>query len=252
MTRPHWLISALLLAALVGCEKEAPKVTDTGAPAPSARPSARPEPPPAPPHAPVIIIDEQNTTIDGKTLSGPPSDWPASAASLLSGKPQVAGETVVVNALRDAKAPKVLAIVAALKAAKAKSITVHTETRDKTIGELELTLDPGTLPDCTAVAMIEKDVAVALWSKGGGGAQRFARGMAGPDLSTSTEALRRRAAGCDSPAWIVGALDVTQWGLVFDLATRARAGVDGGERLRPRETVLLLTAPTPGRKVTGD
>jgi hypothetical protein len=99
--------------------------------------------------------------------------------------------------------------------------------------------------------MIERDSGVAVWSKGGGGAQRFTRGMAGPDLTSSTEALRKRASACDSPVWFLGTAETVTWGLAFDLATRARGNgaTDGGDALRPHETVLLPHPPVAGRAV---
>jgi hypothetical protein len=73
--------------------------------------------------------------------------------------------------------------------------------------------------------------------------------MAGPDLTLSTEALRKRAASCESPVWFLGAADTVTWGLLFDLAMRAKGGAEAGATLRPTEAVLLAHALVPGRKL---
>jgi hypothetical protein len=207
-------------------------------------------PPAEAPHPLAITVTEQTTTINGTPLAGAPADWQAQALKLLAAGPPVADQAVPILATRDAKEPKVAAVVAALRAAKAKSVVVHTATRDRSTGEAELTLHPAAIPDCSAVAMIEHDGGVAVWSKGGGGAQRYTRGMAGPDLSASTDTLRKRAAGCDSPVWLAAAADTVTWGLTFDLILRAKGSPTSV--LKPTETVLLTRPPTAGKPVHDD
>jgi hypothetical protein len=249
---------ALVLAAVgaSSCDDDAAKraggtagasTTSSATAASSAAASTR-EPEPPRDRAPIITVDDHGASVDGTTFTTAPSQWRAEVAAMLSTRPKIAGEAVVVTVTRDAKTPKVEAMVAALGEAKAKSVVVHTQTRDQTTGELTLTR-PKQAPECSAVAMIERDGAVAVWSKGGGVAQRYTRGMAGPDLSSSTEALRKRAGGCDSPVWFVAGADTVTWGLVFDLAMRARNGGEGGGLLKPTETVLLTEAPVAGRPV---
>jgi hypothetical protein len=237
-------------AALTACDKDEAKPGGDNASASAAASTSKPPPPPepAPPRAPAITVDDHTCSIDGTPLTGDAPEWQTQATKILADKPLVAGEAVVVNMTRDTKAPKVLAVLAALSAAKAKTVKVRTLMRDQTSGEIELTLHAGAAPDCSAVAMIEHDGSVALWSKAGGSAQKFARGMAGPDLSTSTEALQKRAASCDSPVWYVGAAENITWGLTFDLAVRAKGSPDAGTSLRPTRTVLL-THPAPAHAV---
>ncbi len=247
-TLAGWL--AVALAAGCGKEEAKPGVADAEMHASAAPSASAPPPTPAPPRPPTITLDEQACSIDRTRFTGAPAEWRDRAAALLGETPLVAGESVTVNVMRDAKSPRVVALVAALAAAKARSVVVHTPTRDLSSGELELTLHAGAVPECSAVAMIEHDGAVAVWSKGGGGASRFARGMAGPDLSSSTEALRKRAGGCASPVWFLGGAESVTWGLLFDLATRARGGE--GATLKPTKAVLLTQAAVPGRAVKED
>jgi hypothetical protein len=248
-------VGFVVAVALLGCDDGAAKggAGDAAHPvASSAAPKAETPPAPKvpdPPRAPAITVDDRGCTIDGTAFTGAEATWRDQASTLLAGKPLVAGEAVVVNVMRDTKLPKVEAIVVALTHAKAKSAVVRTPMRDQSTGELTLALEHPALPDCSAAAMIEHDGAVAVWSKAGSGAQRFARGMAGPDLTSSTEALRKHAAGCDSPAWLLGAADGVTWGLAFDLAMRAKGGAEAGGTLRPTEAVLMTRAPTPGRRV---
>jgi hypothetical protein len=247
-----WLLAAALV--LAACEKDLPKGVDTGAPPPSAVPTPPPHPsapPEEPPHSLTITVSEQGASINGTPLVGAPAEWQAQAVKLFATLPQVNdAQSVAIIATRDAKEPKVAAIVAALRTAKARVVVVHTATRDGSTAEVGLTLHPAAIPDCSAVAMIEHDGGVAVWSKGGGGAQRYTRGMAGPDLSASTDALRKRAAACDSPVWLAAAADAVTWGLTFDLILRAKGG--GTSLLKPTETVLLTHPPAAGKPVHED
>jgi hypothetical protein len=76
--------------------------------------------------------------------------------------------------------------------------------------------------------------------------------MAGPDLTASTEALRKRTAACDSSVWFLAAADSVTWGLAFDLALRAKVPDPALAAFRPTETVLPVHAPVPGRALKED
>jgi len=249
-----WVFSVAVLGP--GCDKEAAKPAgDPGPPAaPTAEASAssRPEPAPEPPRAPTVTLDDHELLIDGVSFVGSASDWKARAVAALVDRRLVAGESVAVSVMRDAKTPKVEALVEALAQAKARAVVVHTPTRDQSVGELVLTLGHPTSPDCAVVSMIEHDGSVAVWTKSGGVAQRFTRGMAGPDLSSSTDALRKRASGCDAHVWYLSAAENIQWGLAFDLALRAKGSSDAGSILRPKDTTLLTRTATPGRRATDE
>ncbi len=243
------LLVALAATVSAACDKDAAKPAPAPAESsPPASPPAQPEPPKVP-RAPTVMLDDRSLTIDGASIEGGPTDWGARVADLLASKPKVEGEAVAVDVMRDAHTPRVVAVVAALAAAKAKSVVVRTPTRDRTMGELGLSLHSDKAPDCSVVGFIEKDGAVAVWSRGGGGAQRYSHGMAGPDVTTSSEALARRAAGCDSSAWYVGGAESVTWGLVFDLATHARA-TDAG--FRPHDTTLVSHVTVSGRRLKLD
>jgi hypothetical protein len=76
--------------------------------APAATPAA-----PAAPTKPQLAVDDNAAFVAGERLEMAAPDPKGRIAGSLAGKP-VEGETIVLNASRDAKLPKVLAVFAAL------------------------------------------------------------------------------------------------------------------------------------------
>ena len=234
------------LVLAVGCDspKGGPGTT------PSATASATAEiktpPPPAAPSKPQLAVDDTAAFVAGERLDLAAPDAKGRIGASLTGK-LVEGETIVLNAARDAKLPKVVAVFGALAGKKAKSVEVHTPLRDRSGAELVFVL--GAKPEgCAAVGFIAKDSAITAWPVSGATAERFTHGMAGPDLTRGSEGIRKRLLGCDAPAWFVSADDNVTWGLVFDLAYAVMHPDDAG--LPKAHTVALLgKTPVPGRKV---
>jgi hypothetical protein len=245
-----WTAAAAILA-VAACDKE-PTQLDRIAEAAAAPPKpvdSTPRPPPVP-MAPAITVNEAACTINGEEVLFIAPDARDRIAALLTGKPLVEGKEVAFDAAREAKTPRIAAVVYALRKAKAKGALVHTPMRDRTIGELKLEFAHAAVSECTPAAMIRKDGAIAVWSAGGGTAQTFTKGFAGPDLTLGTEGLRRISAACGSAVWALGADDNITWGLTFDLAKRALGEADAGTPgMKATETVLLSEAPVAGRKV---
>jgi hypothetical protein len=243
------MAAALILAA---CDKEPTKldqiVEAAAAPPASSSSTSAPRPPPVP-MPPSITVDDSACTIDGEEVLFMAADARDRIAAMLARKPLVEGKVVAFDAAREAKTPRIAAVVAALRKAKAKGASVHTPMRDKTMGQLVVPFAHSAAMECTPVAMITKDGSIAVWSAGGGTAQKFARGFAGPDMTLGSEGLRKVSAACSSSAvWVLGADDNITWGLTFDFAMR----VGGGEAeagTHPTEAVLAIDAPVPGRKV---
>jgi hypothetical protein len=199
---------------------------------------------------PAIAVSDLGCEVNGDEVLFIDPDARDRIAAMLTEKPMVAGSVVTIDVTRETKTPHVSAVVSALRKAKAKGVAVHTPRRDASIGELLIPLVHAAPTGCTPVAMISRDGSVALWSAGGGVAQKFARGFAGPDLTLSTEGLRKASAACGSSTWILGADDNVTWGLTFDLAMRARGdGGDAGGSLHIGEALLAGQAPVPGRRV---
>jgi hypothetical protein len=164
----------------------------------------------------------------------------------LHGRPLLEGQSVAVVAMRNAKPSSVAAVAAALERERATSAVVKTEARDGSTQKLTLSF-ARTLHDCAAVAWIARDAAIEVWPAGGGTPKRIGRGLAGPDITLGTDAMRTQATGCNSSEIVVGSDDGLPWGLVFDLAT----SVLGAPGARASAAVLVTTAAR-GRKLVRD
>jgi hypothetical protein len=243
-----------LASAGFGCDKDPPAKTEDR-PAATASASAAPAPAPTPaptptgPTRPQLAVDDTAAFVAGERLDMGAPDPKGRIGGSLTGK-LVEGETIVLNAARDAKLPKVAAVFAALASRKAKAVAVHTPQRDRSLTELVFVLD--AKPEgCSAVGYIAKDSAIATWPASGATAERFTHGMAGPDLTRGSEGIRKRVLACDSPTWFVAADDNVTWGLVFDMALAVMRPEDAGLP-KARSVALLTKTPVPGRKVDAE
>ncbi len=245
---PYLRFGASLFAVCLafGCDDPKPGPGATSSAKPSAAPTVAPVV--EAPTTTSVSMDDNAVTVNGTRIAFDGPDPRARIATELVGKPKIAGENVPLVALRNARAARVAIAVAALKDAKASGVVVRTQKRDNATGELPVGwADPP--PACSAVAMIAKDVSISVWTVGGVVARRFAKGMAGPDLTLGSEAFRKGASTCDSPIAYVAGDEGIQWGLVFDLALAAKEGGEGGA-FRAQKVGLVLDPPVPGRKVT--
>lgn len=215
--------------------------TTASAPAPAAAPAA--------PTKPQLAVDDTAAFVAGERLEMAAPDPKGRIAGALTGKP-VLGETIVLNAARDAKLPKVLAVFGALVAKKAKAVEIHTPQRDRSAAEVVFVLD-ARAEGCATVGYIAKDSAIATWPSSGATAERFTHGMAGPDLTRGSEAIRKRVLACDSPVWFAAADDSVTWGVVFDLVLAVMRPDDAGLP-KARSVALLTKTPVPGRKVEAE
>jgi hypothetical protein len=233
--------AVLLLAA---CDKEASDADHATweAGPPRAAPTA---PPPEPaPMAPEIIVDRSTVSVGSDRVAADEPGLADKVAVFVRGRPTIEGHVVDVVAMRNAKPSQVAAVLAAVHSANASGVQVKTEARDSTTQKLAISFAP-SLPDCTVVAWIAKDAAIDVWPAGGGRAKRIVRGLAGPDVTLGTDAIRAQWGGCGAPSIAIGGEDTMTWGLVFDLGTSALQAP--GSRA---SSVVLLPAAVPGRKVT--
>lgn len=164
-------------------------------------------------------------------------------AVFLTGRPLIEGRTVDIVVMRNAKPSQVEAMLTALRTAKAIGATAKTDSREGPTQKLPLSFATN-LEDCTTVAWIAKDAAIDVWPAGGGRAKRIVRGLAGPDMTLGTDAVRAQWAGCSASQLVVGADETMTWGLVFDLATSALQAPGA----RANSAVLVMSA-VPGRKI---
>jgi hypothetical protein len=241
--------SPLLLACVLSClgceeKKETPGVATgatTSAPAASLAP-----PPIAKP--PFLSVDEKACHVGGDLVDLTAGDAKARVAAVLATKPKVDGEMLELHAPRDVKFAKMAALIGGVRGSRAKGVVIKTARRDQTIGDLEIQFAHPALAACSAIASIGKDFSINVWPAGGGTAERFSHGMAGPDMTRGVAGAQKQASACDSTVWAVTADDNVQWGLVFDLATMAMGAFDGGKPMRATQIDVIESAVA-GRKV---
>jgi len=240
----RWL-TTLILVGLAGCDEgssSAPTVqasASTAAPPPPAPTAVAPEPP----RPPDIIVDRSTVAVGRERLAAGDPGLANALVALLSVQPAVAGQTVDVVAMRNAKPSQVEGVVLALAAVKATGAAVKTETRDGATARLPIAFTK-SVSDCVTVGWIAKDAAIEVWPAGGGKAKRVIRGLAGPDMTLGTEAMRAQAEGCSAAEVAIGAEDSMNWGLLFDLGTSALTAP--GARA---SAAVLVGAAVPGRKL---
>ncbi len=231
--------------ALAGCDNPPSGEGSSAAPAAPAPAAATAAPQPDPePRAPEIIVDRSNVSVGGDRVGTGEAALADKIAVFLRGRPMIEAHAVDVVAMRNAKPSQVAAVLAALRSANASGAEVKTEARDSTTQTLPLSFAT-SVPDCTVVAWIAKDAAIDIWPAGGGRAKRIVRGLAGPDVTLGTDAIRTQWAGCGAPSIAIGAEDTMTWGLAFDLATSALQAPGS----RANSAVLVATA-VPGRKLS--
>ncbi|CAN5462100.1 hypothetical protein BH09MYX1_BH09MYX1_42810 [soil metagenome] len=231
-----------LLTLAVACDdKDTAKGTQ-----PSAQTATTVAPPPPPPPAkpPIVFVEDAATSVSGERID-PSGDAKGRLVAILASKPKVAGETIEVQALRDVKFPRVAAVIAALREAKASGAVIKTALRDNSLGELTIDFAPPIA--CSPVGMIAKDSAILVWPAGGGTATRFTHGMAGPDMTLGSDGMRKLGATCDSNLFAIAGDESVKWGLVYDLAISTRSNEAG----IAKQTVAVVPAdpPVPGRKL---
>lgn len=239
---------ALLALAVFGCEKE-PSKLEALVDAASTTPVA-PKPTAAEPaKAPLLVIEANAVAVGPDRVMAGDTDFASKIAALVAGKPKIEGEEVEVTALRQAKPSYVTALIAGLQKAKAKSVILKTENRDKVAIALPVVFPKQPIAPCTVVALIRKDGGISVWTVGGKIATRLNRGFAGPDMTLGSEAVRKASSSCDSPLWLVGGEEALTWGLVFDLALASRAPAEAGAQMKAKDTAIVAGDVVPGRKV---
>jgi hypothetical protein len=249
-------IAPCLAAGFFACfacdAHDATSATPEAAPPLPSAAAAPPAPPPPEVRAPDIIVDPSYVSIGNDkvpTLGGTEGALADRIGVFVSGHPTVesiSGRTIDVVAMRNARPSQVAATLSALRHAGASAAAVKTEARDNSTQRLPLAFTVPVQP-CTTVAWIGKDAAIDVWPISGGRAKKVIKGLAGPDMTLGTEAVRSVAGGCDASALVVGADDSMTWGLVFDLATMALAAP--GARV---SGAVLVTSAVPGRKLALD
>lgn len=232
------LLSLGLCASVAACDRDGPSRE-----APEAAAAAAASAAPAPAQAPDIVVDPLNVSVgSNKVATGEPA-LADRVAVFLASQPMIAGQTVSVVVMRNAKPSGPLAVLSALRKARAAAAVIRTAGRDGATLKLPITFAPSAA-DCATVAWIAKDAALDVWPAGGGTAKRIPRGLAGPDMTLGGEAVQKQLSGCSALQIFVGADEAMTWGLEFDLATNALS-VPG----RGVSAAVLVADAVPGRKL---
>jgi hypothetical protein len=238
-TPAGWML-ALLAGLAPGCDEKAAK-TEVAEAAATAVPTA--SAPPEPARAPDIVVDASNISVGQDRVATGEPGLPDKVAVFVTGRPMIEGQTVSLVVLRNAKPSGPLAVLYALRKAKAAAAIIHTDGRDGSTQSLPISFATSA-PDCATVAWIARDAAIDVWPAGGGTAKRIIKGLAGPDMTLGGEAVRRQTSACSSSQIFVGSDEGLTWGLVFDLATGALAAP--GSHV---STAVLVPDAVPGRKL---
>jgi hypothetical protein len=235
-------LSAVSASLFVGCDGDAAHPdTHPEAAAVTAVATAAPAPPEV--RAPDIVVDPAYIAVGNDRVIGGDPGLADRVSVFLNGRPMIEGRTVDVVVMRNAKPSQVSAVLVALKRAKATGAGIKTEARDDSTQRLPMSFDGAPQP-CTTIAWIAKDASIDAWPVGGGTAKRIFKGLAGPDMTLGTEAVRSVGARCDASELVVGADEAMSWGLVFDLATMVLQAPGA----RTSKAVLVASA-VPGRKL---
>jgi hypothetical protein len=234
---------AVLAAA---CDEKPPP---TPAPTSAATPEAAPTPPPKPTLPPTIAVDTQGVLVAGTRVSLDGTGALERVKSELTQHREfIAGKDTRLAADRNVKPAYVATMVEAIGAVGGTRALVRTSTRSEFPGEVGfIALDKArSAPPCSLVAIITEDRGSAVWSLKGGVAGKRGKGMAGPDLTLTTETLTTRAKKCpESQVLFVGGAPGVEWGLVYDLAASSKT--------LPKpyftELAVLANSPVPGQPV---
>jgi hypothetical protein len=243
MSRPETLPRALALIVAILCGACDEPSAKSSVPEATATAAVTPQAAPEPPRAPDILVDAANVSIDRDRVAVGELGLADKVAVFVTGRPAIAGNTVSFVAMRNAKPSSVVAIVTALRKAKAAGAVVKSDARDGTTQKVPLSFTT-SVADCATVAWITKDAAIEVWPAGGGTAKKVIKGLAGPDMTLGLEAMRKQWSSCAASELVVGADDAMTWGLVFDLATTGLQAP--GTRT---STAVLVANPAPGRKL---
>jgi len=171
------------------------------------------------------------------------------ASDLAENKKYIEGQEVKLRVDRKAKLPWVNAYVDELGKLGATKILIRTDTRKEFSSELYFKpeLKAGAAAPCSVVGMVMADYGTAIWKLGGGVAGKRGKGMAGPDLSMTSETIERLGKACpESNLFFVSVAEGIDWGLAYDLAASAKALT----KIPFSDIVLLGETPVPGHKVT--
>jgi hypothetical protein len=245
--RPLWAAAFALLSA--SCDNSGPPKNPFEPPADAPKPVPATSAAPAPQGPPDFEIDAVGPKVGFSRAVLEVRDGRQRLASdLAEHKQYIDGQNVKLRVDRKAKLTWVNAYLDELAKLGATKVVIRTETRKEFSPELTFKpeLKAGGAPPCSVVGMVMADYGTAVWKLGGGVAGKRGKGMAGPDLSMTSETIERLGKACaESNLFFVSVADGIDWGLAYDLAASAKALT----KIPFSEIVLLGETPVPGHKV---
>ena len=240
-------IVAALAMALCGCDEEKKEAASPASAPASVAPAPVEE---APKRMPEVSLYPTGVTVgfDEMRLSAPSFDQ--AFQSLLKKYPVDEPDKVILTIDRKVKTPLATKVFYALIDAGAKAIEVRTSPRGEFPDRLVVMSEKfvgDDIPGCTFVGMVTSNLGAAFWKKQGGLAKRYAKGMAGPDLSAMHVAMYKESKACTSKVFLFSSAPDVDWGHCFDIAGSVKAADPPYERID--RFVLLRTDPVPGKPV---
>jgi hypothetical protein len=245
---PELILSVALGAAALGCE-------EPPTPEPLKNEALKLEPviedkPKQTDTPPLFEVDDASAKIShSRYLLDRPEGKAKLEATLSEHAKHIDGKELAIKINRKAQLPWVTTLLAGLEAHGANGFEITTETRREYPSKLSFstTGSAKNAAACSVVAMIQEDRSTVVWKLGGGGARKRGRGLGGPDLSTTALSMESVAGACKaSDTLFVGAHEVVEWGLVYDLA----ASSTKLEEQKFAHRVLLHSTPKPGKKIS--
>lgn len=197
---------------------------------------------------PELLVDPQGPYLNGQRVDLSQPGGVEKLEKLVADLP-IHGAPVTLIADKKAKPSYVATTVFELGKAGAPKITIKTEGRGDVPKEIAVTPESrvSSPPACSVVGLVMKDLATALWPVKGGTAKLQRKGMAGPDLTHTSEELEKELAACDSTMAFFSAEDGIDWENGFNLAGTM---LTSDKKKRIDTLVLLHEAPVAGRPVT--
>jgi hypothetical protein len=105
-------------------------------------------------------------------------------------------------------------------------------------------------PGCSVTVMVLKDLSTAVWPIKGSLAKKHRKGFAGPDLSNTSDSIKKDLAACDSSFAFFSGDDTISWEMTYNLAGTLKVVDEKSDKKKIDTLVLLGEAPVAGRAVT--
>lgn len=228
-----------------------PKKTSEGAAASAtatATSTAAAAEPPKPKTMPQLLVDSSGPYLGGYRIDMSAQDGPEKLKKIVKDLP-IEGKPVTLVAEKRAKTPHVAAVVAELGEAGAPKVTIKTDGRDDLPKEIVVTPESrlSNPAGCSVAATVMKDLSTAVWPFKGGLGKRHRKGFAGPDLSHTSDQLKKDLASCDSKIAFFSGDDTISWEMTYNLAGTILVS---DEKKKIDTLVIPREAPVGGRPIT--